>query len=37
MRHAGRVDGAEYPDRGAVAFQFDVPLTQLKPGCMCAR
>jgi len=20
------------PDRGAVAFQFDVPLTQLKPG-----
>ena len=23
------------PERGAVAFQFDVPLTQLKPGNLC--
>lgn len=25
-------DAVNIPDRGAVAFQFDVPLTQLKPG-----
>jgi hypothetical protein len=25
-------DTINVPDRGAVAFQFDVPLTQLKPG-----
>ena len=25
------------PERNAVAFQFDVPLTQLKPGRTCAR
>ncbi|MCU1226847.1 MAG: VWFA-related domain protein, partial [Edaphobacter sp.] len=25
-------DAINVPDRGAVAFQFDVPLTQLKPG-----
>jgi hypothetical protein len=25
-------DAENVPERGAVAFQFDVPLTQLKPG-----
>jgi hypothetical protein len=25
-------DRVNIPERGAVAFQFDVPLTQLKPG-----
>ena len=27
-----QADAVNVPDRGAVAFQFDVPLTQLKPG-----
>ena len=26
------IAGMNIPERGAVAFQFDVPLTQLKPG-----